>query len=165
VATVVPGQVVAVSVDAYPNMPFAGTVTALDSNVDQATRSIEVRAQIDNSKLLLRPGMFANVAVNTGAPQSFVTLPQTAITYNSYGDTVYVLSQGKDANGKADLIANQVFVTLGDTRGNQVAVLSGINTGDQVVVAGQVKLRNGAVVEVNNTLLPPNTPNPTPPNE
>jgi membrane fusion protein (multidrug efflux system) len=160
-----PGQKVDVVVDAYPDEHFTGTVTALDSNVDQATRSIEVRASVDNSKLLLRPGMFASVNVSIGTQRNFVTLPQTAITYNSYGDTVYVLSHGKDAAGKDALIANQVFVTLGDTRGNQVAVLSGIKAGDQVVVAGQVKLRNGSVVAINNTLLPPNTANPTPPNE
>jgi membrane fusion protein (multidrug efflux system) len=204
VATVVPGQNVAVSVDAYPKMPFTGTVKALDSNVDQATRSIEVRAQIDNSKLLLRPGMFANINVSTGAPQNFVTLPQTAITYNSYGDTVYALSPytppappapggfTKFAMGvfhgtynavyfvfhlgklppqqtppvvQQEYTANEVFVILGQTRGNQVAVLSGVKEGGQIVVAGQVKLRNGAIVAVNNSLLPPNTANPTPPNE
>jgi membrane fusion protein (multidrug efflux system) len=164
-AQVQPGQVVDVSVDAYPAQKFTGTVMALDSNVDQATRSIAVRARLDNSKLLLRPGLFANISVATGTPQQVVTLPQTAITYNSYGDTVYVLSPGTDAKGKPDLIANQVFVTLGDTRGDQVAVTSGVKPGDQVVVAGQVKLRNGAVVAVNNNLLPPNSPNPTPPNE
>lgn len=160
-----PGQKVDVSVDAYPGQDFAGTVTALDSNVDQATRSIAVRATLDNAKLLLRPGMFTNIAVSTGAPQSFITLPQTAITYNSYGDTVYVVTHGTDAKGQPDLVANEVFVTLGETRGDQVEVLSGIHPGDIVVVAGQVKLRNGALVAINNSLLPGNSPNPTPPNE
>jgi len=164
-AQVQPGQIVDVSVDAYPAQTFTGTVTALDSNVDQATRSIAVRAKIDNSKFLLRPGMFANINVTVGVVQGFITLPQTAITYNSYGDTVYVLSHGKDAAGKDDLIANEVFVTLGETRGNQVAVLSGVKAGDEIVVAGQVKLRNGALVAINNSLLPSNAANPTPPNE
>jgi membrane fusion protein, multidrug efflux system len=162
---VVPGQKVDIKVDAYPNEDFSGTVSALDSNVDQATRSIEVRATLDNSKLLLRPGMFANVNVSVGTPQDFVTLPQTAITYNSYGDTVYLVTHGKDANGKPALIATQVFITPGATRGDQVAVLAGVNPGDVVVVAGQVKLRNGAVVAINNKLLPSNEPNPTPANE
>lgn len=164
-AQVRPGQVVDIGVDAYPGETFTGTVMALDSNVDQATRSIAVRATLDNSKLLLRPGMFANIKVSIGTPQQLVTLPQTAITYNSYGDTVYVVTKSTDANGKPDLIANQVFVTLGETRGDQVAIASGVNPGDVVVVAGQVKLRNGAVVAINNSLLPPNSPNPTPPNE
>jgi membrane fusion protein (multidrug efflux system) len=164
-AQVQPGQRVAATVDAYPGVVFSGTITALDSAVDQATRSIGVRATIDNSKLQLRPGMFTNVTVSTGAPQDFVTLPQTAITYNSYGDTVYLVTKGTDAKGKPDLIANQVFVTLGATRGDQVAVLSGVQPGDEVVVAGQVKLRNGVVVAINNSLLPSDSPNPTPPNE
>lgn len=160
-----PGQKVAVGADAYPGQNFVGTITALDSVVDTSTRSIEVRATVDNDKLQLRPGMFANVNVETGTPSQAVTLPQTAITYNSYGDTVYVVVEGTDANGKKALIANQVFVTLGATRGNQVQVLAGVKPGDEVVVAGQVKLRNGTAVDINNTLLPPNTPNPNPPNE
>ena len=159
------GQKVDVAVDAYPGQVFSGTITALDSSIDVATRSIAVRATLDNAKLLLRPGMFGTITVSTGAPQSFVTLPQTAITYNSYGDTVYVVSKGKDAKGNPDLVANQVFVTLGDTRGDQVAVLTGVQPGDVVVVAGQVKLRNGALVAINNKLLPSNDPNPTPANE
>ncbi len=203
-AQVQPGQNVDVSVDAYPAETFSGTITALDSNVDQATRSIAVRARLDNAKLLLRPGMFANVAVSTGTPQQVITLPQTAITYNSYGNTAYLLAPYTPPappaptafqkfamavfhdvyNGvyfvfhlgkwppqpaapvvQQEYTANQLFVTLGETRGDQVAVVSGVKAGDQVVVAGQVKLRNGAVVVVNNTLLPPNSPNPTPPNE
>jgi membrane fusion protein (multidrug efflux system) len=164
-AQVGPGQKVDVGIDAYPGQDFIGTISALDSNVDQATRSIEVRATLDNSKLLLRPGMFASVNVSVGTPQDFVTLPQTAITYNSYGDTVYLVTHGTDAKGKPALIANQVFVTLGETRGDQVAVLAGVNPGDIVVVAGQVKLRNGAVVDINNKLLPSNEPNPNPANE
>jgi membrane fusion protein (multidrug efflux system) len=164
-AQIQPGQKVDVSIDAYPNEDFIGTVKALDSNVDQATRSIAVRATLDNSKLLLRPGMFAVVNVSSGTPQNYVTLPQTAITYNSYGDTVYMVTKGKDTKGKDALIASQVFVTLGNTRGDQVAIISGVKPGDEVVVAGQVKLRNGALVAINNELLPPNEPNPTPPNE
>lgn len=164
-AQVQPGQKVDVTVDAYPGRVFSGAITALGSQVDQATRSIAVRASLDNGQLLLRPGMFTNVMVNTGAEQDYVTLPQTAITYNSYGDTVYVLSKGKDQAGKPALIANQLFVTLGPTRGDQVAVLKGVKPGDEVVVAGQVKLRNGAVVAVNNSLLPSDSPNPNPPNE
>jgi membrane fusion protein (multidrug efflux system) len=164
-AQIGPGQKVDVSIDAYPNQDFIGTVEAVDSNVDQATRSIAVRATLDNSKLLLRPGMFAGVKVSSGTPQNYVTLPQTAITYNSYGDTIYVVIHGKDAKGKDALIADQVFVTTGPTRGDQVAIISGVKAGDEVVVAGQVKLRNGATVAINNELLPPNEPNPLPANE
>jgi membrane fusion protein (multidrug efflux system) len=115
--------------------------------------------------LQLRPGMFATVQIGVGAQQSVVTLPQTAITYNPYGDTVFVAAPETDKSGKASLVARQVFVTLGDTRGDQVAILSGVKPGDKVVTAGQLKLRNGTLVAVNNSVQPPNSPNPTPPNE
>ncbi len=159
------GQTVGLSLDAYPGQNFTATVSAIGAQVDQDTRSIAVRATVPNDKLQLRPGMFASLNVATGAPASYVTLPQTAITYSSYGDTVFVVRHGQDAKGKPALVAEQVFVTLGDTRGDQVAVLSGVQPGDVVVTAGQVKLRNGAVVSINNSVQPPNSATPNPPNE
>jgi membrane fusion protein (multidrug efflux system) len=160
------GQTIDVGVDAYPGQQFAAKITALDAVVDSATRSIQVRATLPNDDLRLRPGMFATVQIPVGAPQNAVTLPLTAIAYNPYGDTVFVLDKGKDkATGKDDLTARQVFVTLGDTRGDQVEVLKGISPGDTVVTAGQLKLRNGALAAINNDVQPPNNPNPTPPNE
>jgi membrane fusion protein (multidrug efflux system) len=183
------GQSVSVKVDAYPGQEFTGTISALDSAVDQATRSIKLRATLKNPGLKLVPGLFGQVSVASGAPVSQVTLPQTAITYNPYGDTVYVLTPhafawagvsegfvdrmigkmipnlpGKQAPG-ATYQASQVFVTLGDTRGDQVAVLSGVKPGDLVVTAGQMKLHNGALVMVNNSIEPANNPAPTPPNQ
>ncbi|MBB5372669.1 efflux RND transporter periplasmic adaptor subunit [Acidocella aromatica] len=160
-----PGQTVNLSLDAYPGQSFTATVSAIGAQVDQDTRSVAVRATVPNGKLLLRPGMFASLSVATGAPASYVTLPQTAITYSSYGDTVFIVRHGQDAKGKPALVAEQVFVTLGDTRGDQVAVLSGVQPGDVVVTAGQVKLRNGAVVSINNSVQPPNSATPNPPNE
>jgi membrane fusion protein (multidrug efflux system) len=160
-----PGQAVNLSLDAYPGQSFTATVSAVGAQVDQDTRSIAVRATVPNDKLLLRPGMFASLSVATGTPASYVTLPQTAITYSSYGDTVFIVRHGQDAKGKPALVAEQVFVTLGDTRGDQVAVLSGVQPGDIVVTAGQVKLRNGAVVTINNSVQPPNSATPNPPNE
>jgi membrane fusion protein (multidrug efflux system) len=159
------GQDVKVTIDAFPGKTFDAKISALDAVVDSSARSIEVRATLPNDDLLLRPGMFASVNIPTGAPQTLVTLPQTAITYNAYGDTVYLVQHGKGADGKPDLIATQVFVQVGDTRGDQVAVTSGVKPGDEVVVAGQVKLRNGVPVAVNNSILPPDSPNPAPPNE
>jgi len=159
------GQPVSVSIDAYPGQVFAGTISAIDNNIDASTRNVEVRATLPNDKLLLRPGMFATVSVPDGAPQNLVTLPQTAISYNPYGDTVYIVKPGTGADGKPDLVATQLFVTVGDTRGDQVAILKGISPGDQVVTAGQLKLRNGSLVAVNNDVEPPNDANPNPPNE
>ena len=122
-----------------------------------------VRAEFANKDGFLLPGMFATVDIATGAPQKYVTLPQTAVAYNSYGDIVYLVEdKGKDANGKPQLVARQTFVTTGATRGDQVAIVKGAKDGDTVVTAGQVKLRNGTPVLINNTVQPANDPNPKP---
>jgi membrane fusion protein (multidrug efflux system) len=159
------GQGVSITVDAFPGQVFTGQISAIEAAVDSATRSIQVRATLPNDNMLLRPGMFTNVEVNTGAPRDDITLPQTAITYNPYGDTVFLVKHGQDDKGKPALVAQQVFVTLGTTRGDQVAVVSGVKPGDIVVTAGQLKLRNNTLVAVDNTVQPTNSPTPNPPNE
>jgi membrane fusion protein (multidrug efflux system) len=159
------GQPVTVSVDAFAGQAFPGTITAIDSVVDTASRTIQVRATIHNPSLLLRPGMFATVTIAVGAPVRLVTLPQTVITYNPYGDTVYILHKGQDHDGKPALIANQTFIQVGATRGDQVSIVKGISPGDLVVTAGQLKLHNGSTVVVNNAVPVPDETNPTPPNE
>jgi membrane fusion protein (multidrug efflux system) len=159
------GQAVAVAIDAFPGQSFPGTISAINSEIDTTTRTVQVRATMGNDQLLLRPGMFATVTIAVGQAHDLVTLPQTAITYNPYGDTVYILHQGTDHNGKPALIARQQFVELGDTRGDQVAVTKGVAVGDMVVTAGQLKLRNGSVVTVNNAVSVPDDANPNPPNE
>jgi membrane fusion protein (multidrug efflux system) len=164
-AQIAVGQPVSIGVDAFPGRTFPGTITAISSALDTTTRTVQVRATIQNDNMLLRPGMFTTVNIIVGQPQQLITLPQAAIAYNSYGDTVFVVRKGKDANGKEQLTADQVFVTLGDTRGDQVAVLNGISAGDQVVTAGQLKLKKGTVVLINNSIQPFNDPNPNPPNE
>jgi membrane fusion protein (multidrug efflux system) len=98
--------------------------------------------------------MYATVEIATGSPQNYVTLPQTAITYNPYGDTVYVVDKGTGADGKPQLTARQTFITIGPTRGDQVAVLKGVEDGDTVVTAGQIKLHNGSVVLIDNSVTP-----------
>ncbi|HQT45708.1 MAG: efflux transporter periplasmic adaptor subunit [Acidocella sp. 20-63-7] len=159
------GQNVLVTLDAFPGQKFAAKLSAIDAAVDSATRNVQVRATLTNDKLALRPGMFANVSLGVGAVQDLVTLPQTAITYNPYGSTVFLVKHGTDQAGKSDLVAQQVFVTTGDTRGDQVAVLSGVKPGDEVITAGQLKLRNGTLLVINNSVHPTNNPNPNPPNE
>jgi membrane fusion protein (multidrug efflux system) len=181
--TIHPGMKVAVTVDAFGTTPFDGTIDALDSSVSTASRMIQVRASLSNPHEELRPGMFGRAAIDVGAPQTLVTLPQTAIAYNPYGDTVFIAVPikhdatptgkvtvpqkpgAKAAPPQPTLEAKQVFVTLGQTRGDQVAVLKGVAKGDQVVVAGQVKLKNGSPIMVNNKVLPQNSPNPSVPND
>src|SRR6185437_8031590 len=157
------GQKIAVNVDTFPGKAFAGTVSAINSKVDTSTRNVQIRATIANPDHRLLPGMFANVTIDVGSKQNYITLPQTAVTYNPFGSTVYLVDdKGKDAKGQDQLVARQVFVTTGDTRGDQVAIVKGINPGDTVVTAGQIKLRNGVPLHIDNTVQPANNANPRP---
>lgn len=157
------GQPVAARVDTYPDQTFAGEISAINSKVDPSTRNVQVRATLKNPDQKLIPGMYATVDIEAGAPQRYVTLPQTAIAYNSYGSTVYVVDdKGKDASGQPRLVARQTFVATGATRGDQVAILSGVKEGDNIVTAGQVKLHNGSPLVINNAVQRPAEANPTP---
>ena len=133
--------------------------------MDPATRNVKVRATVRNPKHLLLPGMFATVETASGGPVRLLTLPQTAISFNPYGNTVFVLEERKGADGKMELVAQQKFVTTGATRGDQVAVPSGLSECETVVTSGQIKLRSGAVVVVNNAIKPSNEAAPRPEDE
>lgn len=158
------GQKVTLSADAYPQQAFEGKVSAINPIVDTNTRNVQVEATVPNPKRQLLPGMFATVSIDAGTEQRYLTLPQTAITYNPYGDTVYVVKPAdkKDQKGNAQAVAQQVFVTTGPRRGDQVAILKGIDAGAEVVTSGQVKLKNGTPVIIDNTVQPANSPNPAP---
>jgi membrane fusion protein (multidrug efflux system) len=144
--------------DAYPEQAFPGKISAINPKVDPTTRNVQVEATIPNPKRQLLPGMFANTTVDVGVKQHYLTLPQTAITYNPYGSTVFIVQKG--AAGKLE--AQQVFVTTGETRGDQVAIVKGLSAGQQVVTSGQIKLKNGTPILVDNSVQPANSPNPTP---
>ncbi len=160
------GQPVTVRVDAFAGKTFAGKISAINPKVDQDTRNIRVRATLRNPDHLLLPGMFATTAIEVGRPQPRVTLPQTAISYNPYGNIVYLVKQkGKGRNGRPGLVAEQKFVTTGATRGDQVAILKGVQPGDVVVTSGQIKLHNGTPVLINNSIEPANDAAPTPRDE
>ena len=150
------GQSVAVKIDAFKDVTFSGEIAAINPKVDTGSRNVQIRATLKNPKHRLLPGMYATVDIVTGAPKDYVTFPQTAITYNPYGDTVYIVVDGKDKNadGKPQQIARQTFVTVGPTRGDQVAVLKGVDDGDMVVTTGQIKLHNGSVVLIDNSVTP-----------
>jgi membrane fusion protein (multidrug efflux system) len=176
------GMVVSASSDAFAGQSFAGKITSISPKVDPTTRNVQVQSTLANPQRLLLPGMFARVAVESGDKKSYLTLPQSAITYNPYGSTVFVLKAGqpkdakdgkdskdsKDAKGAQNAVAGgqqtveQVFVTTGETRGDQVAILKGLQEGQVVVSSGQLKLKNGTPVVIDNSVQPANSPNPTP---
>lgn len=157
------GQAVSVSIDAFPE-PFTGRLTAINAEVDPATRNISVQATLANPEEKLRAGMFARVEVMLPATGSLVVVPATAIAYASYGNSVYVVEKMKHPNGQEYLGVRQQFVQLGATRGDLVAVSGGLKPGEHVVSAGVFKLRHGAPVQVNNVAQPTSDPRPRPAN-
>ncbi|GJH35636.1 efflux RND transporter periplasmic adaptor subunit [Paraburkholderia hospita] len=158
------GQTVVVDTNAYNSRTFDGKIRSINPRVDNTTRNVQIEATVDNRERKLLPGMYANVKIDAGNEERYLTLPQTAITYNPYGATVFVVKPGehKDAHGKVMPIAQQVFITPGPTRGDQVAILKGIGEGTQVVTSGQLKLKNGTPLVIDNRVLPADSPNPTP---
>ncbi|CAN2535322.1 Multidrug+resistance+protein+MdtA [Methylocapsa aurea] len=161
------GQAIDAGVDAFPDKKFTGKIVAINSKVDQASRNVQVRASLANIDHKLKPGMFAQVDIVTGKPERLITLPQTAIVYAPFGNSVFLVQKsgaegGKDAPAGSGLTAQQTFVRLGATRGDEVAVLEGVAEGASVVTAGQVKLRNGSPLKISDTPQPPVDANPKP---
>ena len=139
------GQKVALSVDAFPGTRFEAEITAISPRVDGATRMIDVRATLSNGEEALRPGMYARAEVILPATERAVVIPSSAVTYNPYGETVFVIEKG---------VAHQRFIKTGPARGDLVLVVSGLKAGEQVVTSGQLKLRNGSPVKVDNSVAP-----------
>ncbi len=161
-----PGQVVRISMDAYPGRAFSGKISTVNPQVDKETRNIQVEATVANADHLLLPGMYISVIVQAGESKKFLTVPQTSVSYNPYGETLFIVQEGgKGADGKPLLIAKQVFVTTGASRGDQVAILKGLKTGDTVVTSGQMKLKNDSPVIINNKITPSNDKAPQPVDE
>ncbi|HVS52591.1 MAG TPA: efflux RND transporter periplasmic adaptor subunit [Opitutaceae bacterium] len=152
------GRQVSVAVDAFPGAVFCGSITAANANVDEATRALQLQATLANRDGRLQPGMFGSVDVELPAAENVVTVPLAAIVYNPYGNAVYVVEPGE---GGAT-IARQQFVQTGATRGDQVAILKGVKAGAVIVTAGQLKLRNGASIVINNSIVPGDSAAPKP---
>jgi membrane fusion protein (multidrug efflux system) len=157
------GQVVHLSIDTYPEQIFEGKITSFNPKVDPTTRNVLVQATFANPAHKLRPGMFASVEILSGKTQKYITLPQTAVSFNPYGEIAYVVKNtNKDNGNKPLLTVMQTFITVGETRGDQIAVLKGIQPDDLIVTAGQHKLKNGSHVIINNSVVPHNNPAPMP---
>ena len=155
------GQAIYISSDT--GVERRGNISAINAAIDPTTRNIALEGRIDNKDDALLPGMFVRVSVDTGAPEQQLTLPQTAISYNPYGSTLFVAHEEPAADGgKASLKAQQVFVKTGERRGDQIAILDGIQEGDMVVTSGQMKLKNGTPLIINNAVIPANEIAPRP---
>jgi membrane fusion protein (multidrug efflux system) len=158
----IPGHVLRVTNGNLPGMAFTGRITALDSVISEQTRNIQVQATVTNKENKLRPGMFVQVELPLGQPRQVVPLPASAINYAPYGDSVFVVVQMKDAKGNTYRGVRQQVVKVEGSRGDQVAIISGINPGDEIVSSGVFRLRNGAPVQVNNSVKPDNSATPKP---
>lgn len=152
------GLPVNVFVDAFAEREFSGVIEAIDPRVNDTTRNLRVRATLANPNEVLRPGMFVRVDVVLPEENEVIVLPATAIVYSPYGDSVYIVAK----NQSGALAAEQRFVRVGAKRGDQISLLAGVKAGEEVVTAGQGKLRPGAPVTVNNTIVPSNNPAPKP---
>jgi membrane fusion protein, multidrug efflux system len=148
------GQKVALRTDTFPRDRWSGEVTAVNPEVDAATRNVKIRATFSNSDGRLRPGMFANIDVLSSDTRPVKLVPVTSVLFAPYGDTVYLVDRQAGQDGKESLVAKQQFVRLGEKRGDFVEVLEGIAPGQTVVTSGAFKLRNGATLAVNNALAP-----------
>lgn len=152
--TLAVGQVVRVTVDAYPGKQFDGKITTIEPQISKETRNIRVQATIDNPGNILKPGMFANVTVVLPNKPAVITVPETAVDYTLYGDSVYLIKEKKEGD-KTSLIAERTFVRTADRIDGRAVIEKGLQPGDKVVAVGQLKLQSGAAVEISKDPLPP----------
>ncbi len=156
------GQKVAVTADGLADQTFSGRVSTIDTQFDPTTRNVTVEATVANPQQSLVPGMFARAIVDSGKPQRYLTVAQSSVTYNPYGTTVFIATSSKNDKGEEVLTAQQSFIKTGPTRGDQVAILEGVKEGDLLITSGQMKLKNGSPVQIDNSAAPLNDPAPTP---
>ncbi len=154
------GQTVRVVVDAYPGRKFEGKITTIEPQISADTRNIRIQATIDNPDKVLKPGMFATTTVVLPDNPAVVTLPETAVDYTLYGDSVYLVTEKKADDGTTSLTAVRTFVRTGDRIDGRAVIINGVKPGDRVVAVGQLKLQSGAAVAISKDPLPqmPATP-------
>jgi membrane fusion protein, multidrug efflux system len=150
-----PGQPVTARFNAWPDVTFKGEVATTDARMSDASRMITVRAKFANAERKLLPGMYAEVLVDAGKPESVVTVPQTAVTYSLYGDSVFVVVPAAKADAAAkdgDLAIERRFIKAGEARGGRLQIADGLKPGEQVVTAGQNKIEQGSKVVIDNSI-------------
>jgi multidrug efflux system membrane fusion protein len=154
------GQVVRITVDAYPGRTFQGKITTIEPQIMADTRNIKVQATIANPDHILKPGMFATTTVVLPDKPPVITVPETAVDYTLYGDSVFLLTEKKEADGKTSLTAVRTFVQAGNRIDGRAEIVKGLKEGDRVVAVGQLKLQSGAAVAVSTDPPPPIPANP-----
>jgi len=154
------GQTVRIVVDAYPKRNFEGKITTIEPQIATDTRNIRVQATLANPDHILKPGMFTTVTVVLPDKPATITVPETAVDYTLYGDSVFLLTEKKADDGKTSLTAVRTFVRTGDRVDGRAEILSGVKDGDRVVAVGQLKLQSGAAVSISPDGPPPIPANP-----
>jgi multidrug efflux system membrane fusion protein len=154
------GQIVRILVDAYPGRTFEGKITAIEPQIATDTRNIRVQATLDNPDHILKPGMFATTTVVLPDKPAVVTVPETAVDYTLYGDSVFLITEKKADDGKTSLTAVRTFVRTGNRVDGRAEILSGLKPSDRVVAVGQLKLQSGAAVAISTDPSPPIPENP-----
>jgi multidrug efflux system membrane fusion protein len=148
------GQVVRIAVDAYPGRTFDGKITTIEPQIATETRNIRVQATMQNPDKILKPGMFATTTVVLPDKPPVITVPETAVDYTLYGDSVYLLTEKKEEDGKTKLTVTRTFVQTGNRVEGRAEILKGLKDGDRVVAVGQLKLQSGSAVTISNDPVP-----------
>jgi membrane fusion protein, multidrug efflux system len=149
------GQIVRIKVDAYPDRVFEGKLTTIEPQVATDTRNIRVQATVANPEKILKPGMFATTTVVLPDKPPVITVPETAVDYSLYGDSVYLITEKKENDGKTSLTAERTFVQAGKRYGGRTEIVRGLKAGDRIVALGQIKLQSGAAVAISTEPTPP----------
>jgi len=149
------GQIVRIAVDAYPGRAFEGKITTIEPQIATETRNIRVQATIQNPDRILKPGMFVTTTVVLPDKPPVVTVPETSVDYTLYGDSVYLVSEKKEEDGKTSLIVTRTFVQTGKRIEGRAEILKGLKDGDRVVAVGQLKLQSGSAVTISSDPTPP----------
>ncbi len=149
------GQAVRITVDAYPGRTFEGKITTIEPQIATDTRNIRVQATIQNPDSILKPGMFATTTIVLPEKPPVVTIPETAVDYTLYGDSVFLITEKKGEDGKSTLTAERTFVKTGNRIEGRVEILKGLKPGDRVVAVGQIKLQSGMAVAISADPAPP----------
>jgi membrane fusion protein (multidrug efflux system) len=152
---------VVITVDAFPGRTFEGAISAVNPNINEITRAVDVQATIPNDKEELLPGMFGSAQLEVGQAKDIVTIPVSSVQYAPYGNLVYVVERKASATGEQETTVRQQIVQLGTRRGDFVSVLHGLSDGDEVVTSGGFKLRPGAVVAIQTEQSVPASDKPT----